>query len=384
MSGDSLIMQTGRAYQVCGDAFNGNLNATIDYLQLPDSSVATCDKLFRQFFHGEKVDRYSTVYVRFARDAATGALYVAQAPTQDGSNIVAGAPTYEFFSTGLRPGPKGQTDHLYSVGPTTPGTTLIPGEGSPWVLSKSDTDGLDAVDNRTQGADLTSSEQVDFFISSMGFEMVGVYEAVANPMANPTDGSIARQRSAWAYREQGAYAKRIAEYLIRHATGRIARQGELFAQNGQDYNLGPIGDWTSYAEFFGGGNSSGGQPVPYALKLLPLPLLAGRAPKLINSNRFRFLLDVDSVGVIDSDAVNPVPAALSSGISGQSPFTNSIFVGVRVKLTGGMICIDKDGKPVKQLTGFGLTPEQLAAMRAAGMTEAQIAEVAAKGAAKAG
>lgn len=376
MAGDSLIMQTGRAYQVCGDAFNGNLNATIDYLQLPDSSVANCDKLFRQFFHGEKVDRYSTVYVRFALNGTS--LYVAQAPSQDGSAIAAGAPTYEFFNTGLRPGPKGQTDHLYSAPPSTPGTTLIPGEGSPWVLSKSDTDGLDAVDNRSQGADLTSSEQVDFFISSVGFEMVGIYEAVTNPMASPTDGTIARQRSAWAYREQGAYAKRIAEYLIRHATGRIARQGELFAQNGQDYNLGPIGDWTSYAEFFGGGNSSGGQPVPYALKLLPLPLLAGRAPKLVNANRFRFLLDVDSVGVIDSDAVNPIPAALSSGISGQSPFVNSIFVGVRLKLTGGMICIDKSGKPLKQLSGVGLSADQIKAMRDAGLSEAQIADVAAK------
>ena len=146
MAGESLIMQTGRAYQVCGDAFNGNLNATIDYLQLPDSSVANCDKLFRQFFHGEKVDRYATVYVRFARDAGTGALYVAQAPTEDGSNITGGAPTYEFFATGLQPNAKGQTDHLYSIPATTPGTTLIPGEGSPWQLSKSDTDGLDAVD----------------------------------------------------------------------------------------------------------------------------------------------------------------------------------------------------------------------------------------------
>lgn len=376
MAGDSLIMQTGRAYQVSGDAFNGNLNATIDYLQLPDSSVANCDKLFRQFFHGEKVDRYSTVYVRFALSGTS--LYVAQAPSQDGSAIAAGTPTYEFFNTGLRPGPKGQTDHLYSAPPSTPGATLIPGEGSPWVLSKSDTDGLDAVDNRSQGADLTSSEQVDFFISSVGFEMVGIYEAVTNPMASPTDGTIARQRSAWAYREQGAYAKRIAEYLIRHATGRIARQGELFAQNGQDYNLGPIGDWTSYAEFFGGGNSSGGQPVPYALKLLPLPLLAGRAPKLVNANRFRFLLDVDSVGVIDSDAVNPIPAALSSGISGQSPFVNSIFVGVRLKLTGGMICIDKSGKPLKQLSGVCLSADQIKAMRDAGLSEAQIADVAAK------
>ncbi len=373
---DSLIMQTGRAYQVCGDAFNGNLQATIDYLQLPDSSVANCDKLFRQFFHGEKVDRYATVYVRFARDA-NGALYVAEAPNESGVGITSGAPTYEFFANGLRPGAKGQTDHLYSVAPATPGTTLIPGEGSPWVLSKSDTDGLDAVDTRTTGADLTSSETVDFFVSSVGFEMVGIYEAVANPMANPTDGTIARQRSAWAYREQGAYAKRIAEYLIRHATARIAREGEIFSQNGLDYNLGPVGDWTSYAEFFGGGNTSGGQPVPYALKLLPLPLLTGRAPKLVNSNRFRFLLDIDSIGVIDSDAVNPIPAALSSGINGQSPFANSIFVGVRIKLTGGMICIGKDGKPLKQLSGSALTPEQLANLRAAGLTEDQIAAVAA-------
>lgn len=374
MAGESLIMQTGRAYQVCGDAFNGNLNATIDYLQLPDSSVANCDKLFRQFFHGEKVDRYATVYVRFARDAATGALYVAQAPTEDGSNIASGAPTYEFFATGLQPNSKGQTDHLYSIAAATPGTTLIPGEGSPWQLSKSDTDGLDAVDTRAKGADLTSNERVDFFISSVGFEMVGIYEAVANPMANPSDGAIARQRSAWAYREQGAYAKRIAEYLIRHATGRIAREGEVFSKNGLDYLLGPLGDWTSYAEFFGGGNSSGGQPVPYALKLLPLPLLSGRAPKLVSSNRFRFLLDVDSVGVIDSDAVNPVPATLSSGISGQSPFVNSIFVGVRMKITGGMICIDKEGKPIKQLSGTAIDPEVMA--KIANLSPEELAAIA--------
>lgn len=340
-----VVMQEARSYQQCDQTFSGNLQATIKYLQLPESSVAACDRLFRNFFHGEKVDRYSTVFVRFERDA-NGNLYVAEAPSDDGTAINGGAPTYEWFANGLKPGSKGQTDHLYSAPPATPGTSVIPGEGSPWLLSKSDTDGLDAVDTRERGADLTSNQLVDFFVSSVGVEFVGVFEAVPNPMANPTDGSIAREPAAWAYREQGAYKRRIQEYLQRHATVRIAREGEKFAKNGLDYNLGPIGDWTAYSEFFGGGNTSSGQPMMYALKLLPLPLLTGRAPKLVTSNRFRFLLDIDSVGVIDSDPVNPVPAALSPALGQASPFNDSIFVGIRLKLTGGMICVDANGNPI--------------------------------------
>lgn len=340
-----LTMQTARSFQECDQSFSGNLQATIKYLQLPESSIAACDRLFRNFFHGEKVDRYSTVFVRFQRDAVTGALYLASGPNDAGDGINSGAPTYEWFAHGLRPGSKGQTDHLYSVGPTTPGTTVIPGEGSPWVLSKSDTDGLDAVDTREAGADLTSNQLVDFFVSAVGVEWVGIFEAISNPMANPSDGTIARQRSAWAIRDQGAYTRRVQEYLARHATIRIAREGEKFAKNGLDYNLGACADWTSYAEFFGGGNVSGGQPMMYALKLLPLPLLTGRAPKLVTSNRFRFLLDVDSVGVIDSDPVNPIPGGLSPALGQASPFAESVFVGLRLKLTGGMICVNEQGVP---------------------------------------
>ena len=54
----------------------------------------------------------------------------------------------------------------------------------------------------------------------------------------------------------------------------------------------------------------------------------------------------DSVGVIDSDPVNPVPAALSPALGQASPFNDSIFVGIRLKLTGGMICVDANGNPI--------------------------------------
>jgi hypothetical protein len=340
-----LVMQTARSYQECDQTFSGNLQATIKYLQLPESSIAACDRLFRNFFHGEKVDRYSTVFVRFELDA-NGNLFLAAGPNESGAGVNGGAPTYEWFANGLRPGSKGQTDHLYSAPPAVPGTSVLPGEGSPWVLSKSDTDGLDSVDTREGGAELTSNQLVDFFVSAVGVEWVGIFEAVPNPMGgSASDGTIARQRSAWAIRDQGAYTRRIQEYLARHATIRIAREGEKFSKNGLDYNLGACADWTAYSEFFGGGNVAGGQPMMYALKLLPLPILAGRAPKLVTSNRFRFLLDVDSVGVIDSDPVNPIPGSLSPAISQSSPFRNSIFVGLRLKLTGGMICVDQNGVP---------------------------------------
>lgn len=351
---EDFTMQAPRAAQATGDAFSGNLAQMVETLQLPESSLPECDGLFRQLTHGEKVDRYSTVFVRLSAGAAAGTnLKVAPAPDQTG--LAASTtlnPTYEFFFTGLNDS-SNTGGHLYSnPPPSTAGDGgLIPGEGSPFTLSQADTDGLKATTTNVIGANLTSDERVDFFTAAVQLKFTGLYTAVDN--GDPgLDGVVIRQSPAFADREAGSYIRRILRMMYRHATLRIVREGAQFSKQTLDYRLGPIGDYPSYNEFYGYGSTSAGSPVPFAFKQLPLPLLMGRAPKLVNQNRFRIFLDIDSIFTIESDSANPVPGALSSAAL-LAAFDNSLFVGIRLDIIGGMICIDSSGRPTRKLAGHG-------------------------------
>lgn len=350
---EDFTMQAPRAAQATGDAFSGNLAQMVETLQLPESSLPECDGLFRQLTHGEKVDRYSTVFVRLFQTAGGLGNPLLVAPAPDSVGTAASTtqnPTYEFFFTGLNDS-SNTGGHLYSNPPPTGG--LIPGEGSPFTLSQADTDGLKATTTNVVGANLTSDERVDFFTAAVQLKFTGLYTAVDNP--NPTpglDGLVIRQSPAFADREAGSYIRRILRMLFRHATLRIVREGAQFSKQTLDYRLGPIGDYPAYNEFYGNGAISAGTPVPFAFKQLPLPLLMGRAPKLVNQNRFRIFLDIDSLFNIESDSTNPIPAGLSSAAL-LAAFDNSLFVGIRLDIIGGMICIDSSGRPTRKISGQG-------------------------------
>lgn len=345
---DEYTMQQARASQDAASCFNGNLSQIVETLQLPESSLPECDGLFRELTHGEKVDRYSTVFVRFTAGQAAGSdLLVAPAPDTAGT-AASGTlnPTYEFFFTGLNDSST-TGGHLYSDAPAA--NALLPGEGAPWPLSQSDTDGLKATTTNVVGANLTSDERVDFYIAALQIKFAGLY--TAETVAAGLDGTVVRQSPAWSDREAGAYLRRILRLLFRHATIRIVREGAQFSKQTLDYRLGPIGDYPAYNEFYGDGAISSGTPVPFAFKQLPLPLLMGRAPKLVNQNRYRIFLDIDSRFVVENDATNQVPGGLSGALAGA--FANSLFVGVRIDIIGGMICIDSTGRPSRKLRGQG-------------------------------
>ena len=346
---DDYTMQSPRAAQATGDAFAGNLAQVIETLQLPDTSLPECDGLFRQLTHGEKVDRYSTVFVRFTADDLPGAdLTVAPAPNATGSAASTTLnPTYEFFFNGLNDS-LDTGGHLYSDPPVLNGG-LLPGEGCPWPLSQADTDGLRATATDLLGANLTSDERVDFFAAAVQVKFAGLYTAESAVAA--LDGNFVRESPAFADRVAGSYIRRILRLLFRHATLRIVREGALFSKQTLDYRLGSIGDYPAYNEFMGDGATSAGTPVPFAFKQLPLPLLTGRAPKLVNQNRFRFFLDIDSRFIVQNDSANPVPGGLSGTL--DPAFQNSLFVGVRLDLIGGMICIDGAGRPTRKIAGMG-------------------------------
>jgi hypothetical protein len=355
---DDYTMQAPRAAQATGDIFAGNLAQMVETLQLPESSLPECDGLFRQLTHGEKVDRYSTVFVRFVAGGAAG-VDLALAPAPDSSGAAASTtlnPTYEFFFTGLNDS-SNTGGHLYSDAPSAVGN-LLPGEGCPWPLSQSDTDGLKATTTNVIGANLTSDERVDFFTAAVQVKFAGLYTALlATSLPTPInvaglDGPIVRVSPAFADREAGSYIRRILRLLFRHATLRIVREGAQFSKQTLDYRLGAIGDYPAYNEFYGNGAISTGTPVPFAFKQLPLPLLMGRAPKLVNQNRFRIFLDIDSRFAVESDSANPVPGALSSAALATA-FDNSLFVGIRLDIIGGMVCIDSSGRPTRKIAGHG-------------------------------
>ena len=354
---DDFTMQAPRAAQATGDIFAGNLAQMVETLQLPESSLPECDGLFRQLTHGEKVDRYSTVFVRFSAGAAAGTS-LTLAPAPDSSGAAASTtlnPTYEFFFTGLNDS-SNTGGHLYSDAPVA--GNLLPGEGCPWPLSQADTDGLKATTTNVIGANLTSDERVDFFTAAVQVKFAGLYTAaLVSALPAPLnvagfDGTIIRESPAFADREAGSYIRRILRLLFRHATLRIVREGAQFSKQTLDYRLGPIGDYPAYNEFYGNGAISPGTPVPFAFKQLPLPLLMGRAPKLVNQNRFRIFLDLDSRFTVENDAANPVPGALSSAALAAA-FDNSLFVGVRLDIIGGMVCIDSSGRPTRKIAGHG-------------------------------
>jgi hypothetical protein len=354
---DDYTMQAPRAAQATGDIFAGNLAQMVETLQLPESSLPECDGLFRQLTHGEKVDRYSTVFVRFAATFAPGSDLVL-APAPDSSGTAASTtlnPTYEFFFNGLNDS-SNTGGHLYSNPPVVNGTSVLPGEGCPWPLSQADTDGLKATTTNVIGANLTSDERVDFFAAAVQVKFAGLYSAVGAVPA--LDGSIIRQSPAFADRDAGAYIRRVLRLLFRHATLRIVREGAQFSKQTLDYRLGSIGDYPAYNEFQGSGAISAGTPVPFAFKQLPLPLLMGRAPKLVNQNRFRIFLDIDSRFAVENDSANPVPGNLSPALGGD--FGDSLFVGIRLDIIGGMICIDSSGRPTRKIAGHG----DVAALRA--------------------
>ena len=345
---DEFTMQTARASQDTGSCFNGNLSQVVDTLQLPETSLPECDGLFRQLTHGEKVDRYSTVFVRFTAGAAAGSdLLVAPAPDSTGAAASTTLnPTYEFFFTGLNDSTN-TGGHLYSDAPAA--NELLPGEGAPWPLSQADTDGLKATSTNVVGANLTSDERVDFYVAALQVKFAGLY--TAETVASGLDGTVIRESPAFADREVGSYIRRILRLLFRHATLRIVREGAQFSKQTLDYRLGPIGDYPAYNEFYGNGAISAGSPVPFAFKQLPLPILMGRAPKLVNQNRFRIFLDIDSRFQVENDTSNQVPGALSGALAGA--FANSLFVGIRLDIIGGMICIDSQGRPTRKVGGQG-------------------------------
>ena len=323
-------------------------NKNVGLLLSANTSLPQCDELFRSMTHAEKVDRYSTVYVRWTAGVNAGSdLITAASP--DSSGAVAGATNaiYEFFNNGLL-GNNGNSSspHLYSIAPVAAG--LLPGEGSPWKLSEADTDGVVAVttNGSNQGANLTTNEWTDFFASALQITFTGYY--TAESAADALDGTVVRRSPAFVTREAGSYDLRMIQMMFRHITLRIERNVNGFVQNNAQYRMGSTGDYPGFNEFYGQGSTSAGTPFPFAFKQLPLPLLTGRAPKLVADNRFRFFLDIDSRLVVENDSTNAVPGALSVSVfNAQNPFANSMFMGVRLTLIGGMICIDKDGNPTK-------------------------------------
>lgn len=346
---EEFTMQAPRAAQATGDAFSGNLAQMVETLQLPESSLPECDGLFRQLTHGEKVDRYSTVFVRFEAGLNAGTnLSVAPAPDSSGTNAsTVLCPTYEFFFTGLNDS-SNTGGHLYSDAPAA--GSLLPGEGAPFPLSQADTDGLKATTTNVVGANLTSDERVDFFTAAVQVKFAGLY--TAETAASSLDGTVVRRSPAFADRDAGSYIRRILRLMFRHSTLRIVREGAQFSKQTLDYRLGPIGDYPAYNEFYGNGAISTGTPVPFAFKQLPLPILMGRAPKLVNQNRFRIFLDIDSRFVVENDSANQVPGGLSGALA-NSNFDNSLFVGIRLDIIGGMICIDSTGRPTRKIAGMG-------------------------------
>ena len=352
MSSDMPVIEVPRD-RLHGDPANpslgcGDYSTVLDKVISPGGADLPCDEKYISTDYANTIERYDTVALRF----------ISSTPGQPGGDLVyAGAQQLEFFVNGLdKQQASNQGAPLYSAqNVLTAFGQIMPGDGYPIRKGQGDTNAfVSSVSNpgTGQGAVLVENADMDFATQQLALEWAGMFEATpytagANALIGPA------QFASLPFFRQGdaSYMERIYEWLKDHATLRIQRSAQastrtLFQQR--------IGDLRSLpSPFASTGNRAfleNGTPIPFMRKTNVYGLRLNRRPKVDLPAIARIFLDVDDPVVIRNNLGVPVPANLSIGGDGN-PLLGSVFVLVKLRLWGAMLCNIDDVRGGQQSAG---------------------------------
>jgi hypothetical protein len=333
---DRLHGDPGNPSLGCGD-----YATVLDKVISPGGLDVPCDEKYISTDYANTIERYDTVALRF----------VSSTPGVAGGNLVYdGAQSLEWFVNGLdKQQSQNQAAPLYSSSANlTAFGQLLPGDGYPIRKGQGDTNAFTSSTSNPgagQGAVLVENQDMDFAFQQMAIEYAGMFEAT--PYAGPAvqTAGPAQFRSLPFFRQGDAsYMERIYEWLKDHATVRIQRSGQgststLFQQR--------IGDIRSLpSPFASTGNRAfleNGTPIPFMRKTNVYGLRTNRRPKVDLPAIARFFLDIDDPFTVGGNLGVPVPANLSAG-GAQDPLLGSVFILIKVRLWGAMLCNIDDVK----------------------------------------
>lgn len=351
----------------------GDYATVLDKVISPGGNDLPCDEKYISTDYANTIERYDTVALRF----------VSSTPGVAGGDLVyAGAQQLEWFVNGLdKQQSANQAAPLYSNAQLlTAFGQLLPGDGYPIRKGQGDTNAFTSSTSNPgagQGAVLVENADMDFAFQQLAVEWAGMFEATPYAGGNAAIGP-AQFRSLPFFRQGDAsYMERIYEWLKDHATVRIQRSGQASTSTQFQQRLGESRSLPS--PFASTGNRAfleNGTPIPFMRKTNVYGLRTNRRPKVDLPAISRFFLDIDDPVVIGNNLGVPVPAGLSTGGEGN-PLLGSIFVLIKVRLWGAMLCNiddvtgrgassqDDDRKTASSLVRGGQSDEQIASMAVA-------------------
>lgn len=327
----------------------GDYSTVLDKVINPGGADLPCDEKYIATDYANTIERFDTVALRF----------VSSTPGQPGGDLVyAGAQSLEWFVNGLdKQQSQNQAAPLYSnTANLTAFGQLLPGDGYPIRKGQGDTNAFVASTSNPgagQGAVLVENADMDFAFQQMAIEWAGMFEArpYTQPGANALIGPAQFASIPFFRQGDASYQERIYEWLKDHATVRVQRSGQGSTSTLFQQRLGEVRSLPS--PFASTGNRAfleNGTPIPFMRKTNVYGLRTNRRPKVDLPAISRFFLDVDDPVVIGNNLGVPVPANLSTGGDGN-PLLGSIFVLVKVRLWGAMLCNIDDVRGGQQTSG---------------------------------
>lgn len=369
VSRDRLHGDPGNPSIGCGD-----YSTVLDKVISPGGIDIPCDEKYISTDYANTIERYDTVALQF----------VSTTPGVAGGDLVfAGAQQLEFFVNGLdKQQSQNQAAPLYSAqNILTAFGQLMPGDGYPIRKGQGDTNAfVSSVSNpgTGQGAVLVENQDMDFATQQFALEWAGAYEAIPYAGGQALVGPA--QFASVPFMRQGdaSYLERIYEWLKDHGTLRFQRSAQASTSTLFQQRIGEIRSLPS--PFASTGNRAyleNGTPIPFMRKTGVYGMRLNRRPKVDLPAIVRIFLDIDDPFVVRNNLGVPVPANLSSsGQQGGGPLLGSVFVLVKLRLWGAMLCNISD--VAGQQGASGLEDKKAAAALVSGAqgNDVQIASMA--------
>lgn len=351
----------------------GDYSTVLDKVISPGGADLPCDEKYISTDYANTIERYDTIALRF----------ISSTPGQAGGNLVyAGAQQYEWFVNGLdKQQSANQAAPLYSnAANLTAFGQLLPGDGYPIRKGQGDTNAFTSSTSNPgagQGAVLVENADMDFAFQQMAIEYAGMFAAApyAQPGASPIGPA---QFVSLPFFRQGdaSYMERIYEWLKDHATVRIQRSAQASTSTLFQQRIGEIRSLPS--PFASTGNRAfleNGTPIPFMRKTNVYGIRTNRRPKVDLSAIVRFYLDIDDPVTVQNNLGVPVPAGLSAGGDGD-PLLGSVFVLIKVRLWGAMLCNIDDVRGGGASSGGGEDVQLSIALVRGAASEQQLAQTA--------
>lgn len=313
----------------------GDYSTVLDKVISPGGVDVPCDEKYIATDYANTIERYDTVALQF----------VSSTPGVAGGDLVfAGATSLEFFVNGLdKQQSQNQAAPLYSTQTVlTAFGQLLPGDGYPIRKGQGDTNAFVASTSNPgagQGAVLVENQTMDFATQQFAMEWAGAYEAIPYTPGVALVGPAQFRSLPFMRQGDASYLERIYEWLKDHATFRMQRSGQGSTSTLFQQRVGEIRSLPS--PFASTGNRAyleNGTPIPFMRKTGVYGMRLNRRPKVDLPAIVKLFLDIDDPVVIGNNAGVPVPAGLSADTNGAGPLLGSVFVLVKLRLWGAMLC----------------------------------------------